>query len=154
MLGLLELFGSGLGTFIAGFILDAKNVVATPNSTVTIETEEFVYNGFTSAYTIASILIVGCILQIVFFVKDTKPPSKNRLTLPELLATERTKESMRTVFKKREDNSRNIILALCLAYFFMAINYGGIFISGSLWLYFQKLGWEYVQFTTYLGVLR
>ena len=120
---------------------------------MTIETEEFVYNGFTSVYTIASILIVGCILQIVFFVKDTKPPPKERIKVSELMSTERIKESMRTVFKKREDSSRNVILALCLAYFFMAINYGGIFISGSLWLFFQKLGWEYVQFTTYLGIL-
>ena len=153
LLGLLELFGSGLGTFIAGFILDAKNLVATPNSTVTIDTEEFVYNGFTSVYVIASILILGCILQIVFFVKDTKPPSKEGVKMSEMMSTERIKESMGTVFKKREDSSRNVILALCVAYFFMAINYGGIFISGSLWLYFQKLGWEYVQFTTYLGVL-
>ena len=128
-------------------------MIATPNSTVTIDTKEFVYNGFTSVYTIASFLILGCILQIVFFVKDTKPPSKEGVTMSELMSTERIKESMQTVFKKRKDGSRNVILALCVAYFFMAINYGGIFISGSLWLYFQKLGWEYVQFTTYLGIL-
>ena len=120
---------------------------------MTVDTEEFVYNGFTSVYTIASILILGCILQIVFFVKDTKPPSQEGVKMSEMMSTERMRESMRTVFKKRKDGSRNVILALCLAYFFMAINYGGIFISGSLWLYFQKLGWEYVQFTTYLGIL-
>merc|ERR1712127_93826 len=66
MLSLLELVGSGIGTFMAGFILDAKNIIASPNSTITGETEIFVYNGFTSVYTIGSILIIGCMLQIIF----------------------------------------------------------------------------------------
>ena len=151
ILGLLGLFGSGAGTFLAGFILDAKNVIGFPNSENISEQTEFVYNGFTSVYVLASILTIGCILQIIFFVKESRPSSQGDVTLARILSTESQKKSINTVMRNRHDGSRGIILCLCVAYFFVAVSYAGIYLSGTLWHFFQKLSWEFSEYTSYVG---
>jgi MFS family permease len=151
ILGLLELFGSGVGVYLAGFILDAKNVIGSPDSENISEQTEFVYNGFTSVYVIASILTISCILPIIFFVKESRPRSQGDVTLAKILSTESMKASINTVMRDRHDGSRGIILCLCVAYFFVAVNYGGIYLSGSLWLFLQKLSWQFSEYTSYVG---
>jgi len=151
-LGLLELFGSGVGVFLAGFILDAKNIIGSPGPDPGQETKEFIYNGFLSLYVISSILLVGCILQVVFFVKETKEVCHDKLILSSLFSVREIRKSVGCVLKKRVDGSRGIILLMCAAFFFVSLHYAGIFLGGSLWLYFQKLNWTYSQFTSFLGV--
>ena len=152
ILGLIGLFGSGVGTFMAGFILDAKNQIGSPGLDPTIETEEFVYNGFLSLYLIASILTLGCILYIIFFVKESKEKGENKASMLQIFSTKGIRKSLTCVLKKRPDGSKGPILILCVSYFLMAVYYAGIFLGGSLWLYFQKLSWEYSEFTAFLGV--
>jgi len=152
ILGLLELFGSGVGTFLGGFILDAKNKIGSPGPDPTLETEEFVYNGFLSLYLTASILTIGCILYIILFVKEIQERKTTKASISDIFSTQAIKKSLNCVFHNKKEGSRNVILILCVSYFFMAAHYGGTYLGGSLWLYFQKLSWDYSEFTTLLGV--
>ena len=145
ILGLLELFGSGVGAFMAGFILDAKNNIGSPGPDPTLDTEEFVYNGFLSLYLIASILTVGCILYIVFCVKESKEKSKIKASISVIFSTHEVKKSLSCVLKKGMMDQE-------VQFNPMSVHYGGLLLGGSLWLYFQKLSWEYSEFTTFLGV--
>ena len=91
-------------------------------------------------------------LYIVFCVKESKDKSKIKASISVIFSTHEVKKSLSCVLKKRNDGSRVPILILCTSYFLMSVHYGGIFLGGSLWLYFQKLSWEYSEFTTFLGV--
>jgi len=147
IIGLLELVASAAGVGISGIILSAENIIADPG-------RDGIYNGFYSAYGISTILYIISIVYVVFFVEETmtKDRKTKKLTLSNAFSITKVKKTFMTVFRKRNDGTRGPIVLLCILYCLIAMNYGGIYLSGSLYLYFQKLGWSEVQYTTFISV--
>jgi len=144
IVALIELSFSAIGTGIAGFILEANNIMGDPG-------EGKDYNGFYSVYGIATCLQIISIMYMMFMVKETVVETK-AMSLKQAFSLTQVKETFGVTFRQRKDGSRVAIVTVVLSYLLVAMNYGGTWLSNCMYFYLQKMGWDVSQYTLFVSL--
>ena len=149
-LSLIELSSTAFAVIASGWILDPEIM---SNHGEDMDGDGFGddFYGFYTVYGVALILNVLAIVWTIFVLKETNSSSE-KLTLKKVFNPTKMTESFKCMIKRRENGSTWIILSLMVMYYIVCVQYDGLYLSPSLFLYFEGLGWSYSQFTTLFGI--